>query len=81
MYKNKACMCLCCWYFFKLLFTGFVTPTCQKSGYVNNYDNIMNFECPDRGIVTGFESKHDNKKEDRIWKINCCNVSANLVFS
>jgi len=53
--------------------SGFVTPTCQKSGYVNNYDNIMNFECPDRGIVTGFESKHDNKKEDRIWKINCCN--------
>jgi len=57
--------------------SGFVTPTCKKWGYVNEYDEIVNFGCPNRGIVTGFESKHDNHHEDRIWKINCCDPKGN----
>ena len=66
-------------YFLKLILPGFVTPTCKKWGYVNEYDEIVNFGCPNRGIVTGFESKHDNHHEDRIWKINCCDVR--ILFS
>ena len=39
---------------------------CAWSGYVNNFDEILLFECASgAGVVAGMESEHDNGHEDR----------------
>ena len=49
--------------------------------YVNSYDQVMNWKCPDNGIVVGAKSTHSNSKEDRIWKFKCCKVSMGGTFN
>ena len=44
--------------------------TCAWSGYVNNYDEMLLFECASgAGVVAGTESEHDNGHEDRRYRI------------
>ena len=44
--------------------------SCAWSGYVNNYDEMLLFECASgAGVVAGMESEHDNKHEDRRYRI------------
>jgi len=42
------------------------------SGYINNWDSGMNFKCPHNQAINGFHSYHDNRREDRRWKVRCC---------
>ncbi|XP_059156038.1 dermatopontin-like [Physella acuta] len=46
---------------------------CEWSGYKNNYDELLEFQCPNDGVITGVESIHDNHFEDRKWSFKCCN--------
>jgi len=48
---------------------------CSWSGEVNNWDKVLDYTCPNNGIVTGLESRHDNGKEDRRWKVRCCKLA------
>ena len=42
--------------------------SCAWSGYVNNYDEMLLFECASgAGVVAGMESEHDNK-HDKLSK-------------
>jgi len=45
--------------------------TAAWSGYVNNWDAVLNYVCPNQKIITGFYSYHHNWKEDRRWRIRC----------
>ena len=45
---------------------------CYWSGYVNNFDYPMFYQCPSNYIMNGVESYHDNGHEDRRWKFKCC---------
>lgn len=40
----------------------------QITGYVNAFDEIIDWTCPNGSVVVGFNSYHDNKREDRRWR-------------
>ena len=44
------------------------------SGYVNTFDNPLVFKCPGNQVITGVNSYHSNKYEDRRFGFQCCNV-------
>ncbi|XP_074649188.1 uncharacterized protein LOC141904498 [Tubulanus polymorphus] len=54
--------------------SGYVGIDCSWTGYLNDWDGVLSFVCPQNGIVTGFQSYHDNYREDRRWKLRCCNL-------
>ena len=41
---------------------------CGWTGYVNNWDSTINYNCPHNGILRGVESYHHNHYEDRRWR-------------
>ena len=44
----------------------FSLETCSWSGYVNDYDEVLVYECSSgAGLIAGMESEHDNGSEDR----------------
>jgi len=49
-------------------------------GWVNDWDNNMNFECPSGQILAGVYSVHDNGKEDRRWKMECVGFKAKTGY-
>lgn len=52
------------------------TGKCFWSGYVNSYDQLLEYHCPDSHFVHGVESIHDNGKEDRKFSFYCCEAPA-----
>ncbi|XP_059174005.1 dermatopontin-like [Physella acuta] len=52
------------------------TRNCAKSGYVNEFDLLLAYVCPDDYIVTGVESYSENFFEDRRFKFQCCQLEA-----
>ena len=44
------------------------------SDYINEFDQPLTFQCPNDGFITGTESVHDNRKEDRRFKFQCCEI-------
>uniref|UniRef100_A0A6I8T2I0 Hemagglutinin/amebocyte aggregation factor n=1 Tax=Xenopus tropicalis TaxID=8364 RepID=A0A6I8T2I0_XENTR len=59
--------------------------SCNWTNYVNDFDQELNFTCPTGSVLSGMESYHDNKKEDRRWKFRCCQgevaVAQNCTWS
>lgn len=45
---------------------------CGWTGFVNNWDAVMNFICSDNRMIAGAYSVHDNGREDRRWDFYCC---------
>lgn len=45
---------------------------CEWTGYINNYDGLLEFQCPQEKIIAGIESIHDNAYEDRKYGFKCC---------
>jgi hypothetical protein len=45
------------------------------TNWVNNWDSVLNFECNNNGLVRTVESYHDNGKQDRRWKFECCRLA------
>ena len=44
----------------------FSLETCSWSGYVNNYDELLVYQCSSgAGVIAGMESVHDDSSEDR----------------
>ncbi|CAL1539510.1 unnamed protein product [Lymnaea stagnalis] len=50
------------------------THSCSHSGYVNEFDQPVVFKCPGDQVMTGVDSYHSNKAEDRRFGFQCCNV-------
>ncbi|KAJ8314049.1 hypothetical protein KUTeg_008610 [Tegillarca granosa] len=48
---------------------------CSWTGYINNFDQRINFVCPFDGVIAGFHSYHSNYHEDRRWKVYCLQKS------
>ncbi|XP_060605363.1 hemagglutinin/amebocyte aggregation factor-like [Ruditapes philippinarum] len=51
-----------------------LTPSCYWTGYINDWDKQMIFQCSGNGYIGGFQSDHHNRHEDRRWKVKCCNM-------
>ncbi|OWF37968.1 Hemagglutinin/amebocyte aggregation factor [Mizuhopecten yessoensis] len=47
---------------------------CQWTGYVNDFDQTFDFECPGDGFINGIRSFHNNYYEDRKWAFKCCEM-------
>nr|XP_034332017.1 hemagglutinin/amebocyte aggregation factor [Crassostrea gigas] len=54
--------------------------TCSWSGYVNNYDAMILYTCPNQGYLNGMHSIHSNNYEDRRFKFRCCSPPSGLDF-
>ncbi|XP_022235829.1 hemagglutinin/amebocyte aggregation factor-like, partial [Limulus polyphemus] len=50
----------------------FQDPSCYFTNYVNDWDGLIHFTCSNGEAIAGFNSYHDNHREDRRWKIYCC---------
>ena len=50
------------------------------SGYVNNFDQLVEYQCPNEGIPTGVDSVHSNRNEDRRFKFRCCQPAGKKSF-
>ncbi|KAM4677934.1 hemagglutinin/amebocyte aggregation factor-like isoform 2-T2 [Discoglossus pictus] len=46
--------------------------SCYWTGYVNDFDQPFDFVCPFGSVLSGMDSFHDNKREDRRWRFLCC---------
>ncbi|XP_019626035.1 PREDICTED: hemagglutinin/amebocyte aggregation factor-like [Branchiostoma belcheri] len=51
------------------------------SEWINDYDGVMNFECPFNALVTGFRSEHSNRYEDRRWNVKCSRKYNMVTFN
>jgi len=52
--------------------------SCCFSDEVNEWDKPVDFTCPINQVLSGISSRHDNKKEDRLWKFQCCDNNVKL---
>lgn len=41
----------------------------QWTGYVNSMDGVLNYEVPHHHVMVGLYSYHNNKTEDRQWRV------------
>jgi hypothetical protein len=53
---------------------GLTTSGCYWTGYQNNWDAYFNKSCPTGEIIHGLHSVHNNGKEDRLFKYQCCSL-------
>ncbi|XP_052708289.1 hemagglutinin/amebocyte aggregation factor-like isoform X1 [Crassostrea angulata] len=52
--------------------------TCGWSDYVNDYDAVVFYTCPNQGYINGMHSVHNNHHEDRRFKFRCCSPPLGL---
>ncbi|XP_012946370.1 dermatopontin-like [Aplysia californica] len=53
---------------------GKTITNCYLTNWVNYWDAPMNFQVPPGRAITGAHSVHDNRREDRRWKFNVCDI-------
>ncbi|XP_060556376.1 hemagglutinin/amebocyte aggregation factor-like [Ruditapes philippinarum] len=51
-----------------------LTPTCYWTGYINDWDQVMIYQCPGNSYIGGFQSDYSNPHKDRRWKAKCCHM-------
>ncbi|BAS67629.1 hypothetical protein [Bathymodiolus septemdierum thioautotrophic gill symbiont] len=51
----------------------------QVSGYVNNYDGIMDWTAPSGSVIVGVYSVHSNQAEDRRFKYKYRSISISNI--
>jgi len=44
------------------------------TGYLNSWDNDLDYRCPSTKVMNGVYSYHDNNREDRRWKVKCVDL-------
>ncbi|PIO39712.1 hypothetical protein AB205_0200370 [Aquarana catesbeiana] len=50
--------------------------SCSWTGYINDFDLEFSYICPFGSVINGMYSYHDNTREDRRWKLFCCQGEA-----
>ena len=45
----------------------------------NSWDCKLSFSCPDRSVLNGVLSVHDNHTEDRRWQFRCCTLPDTVI--
>lgn len=55
--------------------------SCKWHNDVNDYDEIMNFECPNSQVIAGSKSTHSNWWQDRKFSYICCSGSPKNAVS
>eukprot|EP01084_Bolivina_argentea_P083135 150530_1 len=60
-----------------ILTNSYKLVNCGWSGYLNNWDGSLKFDCPSNGVIRSIWSRHDNGREDRQWRFECCQFASN----
>ena len=59
----------------------FGLETCSWSGYVNDYDEVLVYECSSgAGVIAGMESEHDDGSEDRRLVFRSRGLRTVIIF-
>ncbi|XP_046360165.2 uncharacterized protein LOC124137769 [Haliotis rufescens] len=66
--RDRRFSYLCC-----KIRNSFLT-TCTFTDFLNDFDGGLNFLAPIGQVINGFFSLHDNEREDRIWRVEVCEV-------
>jgi len=48
------------------------TDDCVWTADLNGWDEDIFYLCQDNRVITGWASRHNNGKEDRIFQVQCC---------
>eukprot|EP01084_Bolivina_argentea_P029889 55454_1 len=64
-----------------VLSAGYMTVSCGWSGYLNEYDGDVDFQCLSNGIIRSISSVYNDHKRDRIWKFECCQIFFEIASS
>eukprot|EP01084_Bolivina_argentea_P004715 8935_1 len=54
--------------------TKYELSNCAYTAVLNSHDGELYYNCPNNGAIRSIWSQHDNHKEDRIWKFECCSI-------
>merc|ERR1712025_900323 len=57
------------------------TVSCYWTGFLNNWEEPLLFNCPNDRVITGMQSYHNNGKEDRRFRVRCCGVSGKKAYN
>jgi len=66
------------WKFFSGSAPGLGCSEQRWSGWINAWDKSLYYVCPSNQVLHGIQSYHDNHREDRRWKFQCCRVSSGV---
>uniref|UniRef100_K1QVM8 Hemagglutinin/amebocyte aggregation factor n=1 Tax=Magallana gigas TaxID=29159 RepID=K1QVM8_MAGGI len=55
--------------------SGYYHKNCKWTGWVNNWDKTFSYFAPTDYVIRGVSSIHNNKKEDRRFKFEVCQVA------
>lgn len=47
--------------------------------YVNDWDEVLVFQCQHNSYISGIDSYHNNHAEDRRFKFYCCETVGKLL--
>ncbi|KAI3370290.1 hypothetical protein L3Q82_024463 [Scortum barcoo] len=61
--------------------TETTSPTCRWSGYVNKYQENMDFKCAINEVIAGAYSTYSIVMKDRRWNFYCCSASSLNTFN
>ncbi|KAK3804421.1 hypothetical protein RRG08_006720 [Elysia crispata] len=56
--------------------SNYKTYSCELSDYLNEYDEVLDYNVPNGFVLTGWYSVHSNKREDRRHKMETCRYRA-----
>lgn len=54
--------------------TGFSVNNPSQGGYVNEYDQPVDFTCPGGTVLVGVYAIHSRDHQDRKWSFRCCGL-------
>merc|ERR1712002_946153 len=54
--------------------TAVSVTDCKWSDLLNDYTDLIEFQCEGEKVITGLSSVHLDQVEDREWKIKCCTL-------
>jgi len=55
-----------------------ILRTLYWTAWVNNYDEVFDFQCGQGNVLTGVHSKHSDGQEDRIFSFQCSRLDKRL---
>ena len=50
---------------------------CGWTDWLNSFDERLDYQCPNNGVIRTLQSYHNNYKEDRRFAFECCKLAYN----
>ncbi|GFR69697.1 hemagglutinin/amebocyte aggregation factor [Elysia marginata] len=60
---------------------GYLTHSCFYTGYVNDFNEMINYRVPDGHVISGVFSEYSSKDKDRRYVFNVCSLDLSAKTS